>query len=254
MSKTVDLGPVSAYALAVKHGYTGTEAEWVAEMEAKRLEAVTAASNAQSSATAASQSQTESANSATASANSATASANSASAASDSATLAESYTHGGTGTRDGEDTDNARYYMEQTKSMSVVDVATNEKAGIVKPDGNTITVDEDGTLHGANTYELPVATKEILGGVKPDGDTITVDEDGTLHGKTKIDSMTGATEDADGTSGTVPAPKAGQQDMYLAGDATYKKIRVTTSLDRIELGVSTSGCLTVTYDDGTEEM
>lgn len=29
MSKTVDLGPVSAYALAVKHGYTGTEAEWL---------------------------------------------------------------------------------------------------------------------------------------------------------------------------------------------------------------------------------
>lgn len=29
------------------------------------------------------------------------------------------------------------------------DVATAEKAGIVKPDGDTITIDEDGTLHGA---------------------------------------------------------------------------------------------------------
>ena len=113
MSKTVDLGPVSAYALAVKHGYTGTEEEWVAEMEAKRLEAVTAASNAQSAATAASQSKTASANSATASANSATASANSASAASGSATEAESYARGGTGSRAGEDTDNAKYYYEK---------------------------------------------------------------------------------------------------------------------------------------------
>lgn len=148
MSKTVDLGPVSAYALAVKYGYAGTEAEWVAEMESKRLEAMTAASNAQSAATEASQSNTESANSATASADSATASANSASAASDSATLAESYTHGGTGTREGEDTDNARYYMDQAKAVSAVDIMTVNKAGIGKPDGTTITVDEDGTLHG----------------------------------------------------------------------------------------------------------
>lgn len=146
--------------------------------------------------------------------------AQSASAASSSATLAESYTHGGTGAREGEGEDNARYYMEQAKAVSVVNVATTETAGIVKPDG----------------------------------DTITVDPDGTIHGQSKVDEMTGATADADGTSGTVPAPKAGQQDMYLAGDATYKKIRVTTSLDSIELGVSTSGCLTVTYDDGTEEV
>lgn len=149
-----------------------------------------------------------------------TAAAQSASAASGSATLAESYTHGGTGAREGEDADNARYYMEQAKAVSVVNVATTETAGIVKPDG----------------------------------DTITVDPDGTIHGQSKVDEMTGATADADGTSGTVPAPKAGQQDMYLAGDATYKKIRVTTSLDSIELGVSTSGCLTVTYGDGTEEV
>lgn len=119
MSKTVDLGPVSAYALAVKHGYKGTEAEWVAEMESKRLEAVEAASNAQSAATAASQSKTASANSATASANSATSSANSASAASNSATKAESYAHGGTGSREGEDTDNAKYYYEKAKNTEV---------------------------------------------------------------------------------------------------------------------------------------
>ena len=31
-------------------------------------------------------------------------------------------------------------------------------------------------------YELPVATSSVLGGVKPDGTTITVDSDGTIHG------------------------------------------------------------------------
>ena len=31
-------------------------------------------------------------------------------------------------------------------------------------------------------YELPIATSSVLGGVKPDGTTITVDSDGTIHG------------------------------------------------------------------------
>ncbi len=37
--------------------------------------------------------------------------------------LAESYTHGGTGERDGEETDNAKYYYEQSKMYS--DAAEN---------------------------------------------------------------------------------------------------------------------------------
>lgn len=196
MSKTVDLGPVSAYALAVKYGYTGTEAEWAAEMESKRLEAVTAASNAQSAATAASQSQIESANSATASDNSATASADSATAASGSATLAESYTHGGTGVREDEGTDNARYYMEQAKAVSAVDIMTVDRAGIGKPDGTTITVDEDGTMHG----------------------------------QSKVDEMTGATADADGTSGTVPAPMAGQENRVLKGNGAWEALAYDSEL------------------------
>ena len=38
--------------------------------------------------------------------------------------------------------------------------ATTEILGGVKPDGETITIDEDGTLHGANTYELPAASAD----------------------------------------------------------------------------------------------
>ena len=39
----------------------------------------------------------------------------------------------------------------------------------------------NGTTVGSD-YELPIATSSVLGGVKPDGTTITVDEDGTIHG------------------------------------------------------------------------
>ena len=59
--------------------------------------------------------------------------------------------------------------------------ATQELLGGVKPDGTTITIDEDGTLHGANTYELPAATADSLGGVKVDGDSIGINENGTIY-------------------------------------------------------------------------
>ena len=39
----------------------------------------------------------------------------------------------------------------------------------------------NGTAVGSD-YELPIATSSVLGGVKPDGITITVDSDGTIHG------------------------------------------------------------------------
>lgn len=43
-------------------------------------------------------------------------------------TEAESYTHGGTGTRDGEDTDNAKYYYEQIKDGTAkIDFATRQE-------------------------------------------------------------------------------------------------------------------------------
>lgn len=150
------------------------------------------------------------------------------SAASSSA-LAKSYAVGGTGTRDGEDTDNAKYYAEQAKNASDVgalseivenhisdkivhmtesehdvvsklgesaegsltyngseikpSVATTESTGVVKPDGTTITIDEDGTLHGSSTYTLPIASTEVLGGIKPDGKTTFVNEEGVLSAK-----------------------------------------------------------------------
>lgn len=149
--------------------------------------------------------------------------------AASSSALAKSYAVGGTGTRDGEDTDNAKYYAEQAKNASDVgalseivenhisdkivhmtesehdivsklgesaegsltyngseikpSVATTESTGVVKPDGTTITIDEDGTLHGSSTYELPKATTEVLGGIKPDGKTTFVNEEGILSAK-----------------------------------------------------------------------
>lgn len=50
MAKVVDIGAYSAYAIAKKYGYNGTEAEWVAAQESARVAAETAAENAAKSA------------------------------------------------------------------------------------------------------------------------------------------------------------------------------------------------------------
>lgn len=65
-------------------------------------------------------------------------------------------------------------------SNYILPVATDTTLGGIKVDGTTITADEDGTIHGANTYELPIATTTILGGVKPDGTTIAINENGVI--------------------------------------------------------------------------
>lgn len=68
---------------------------------------------------------------------------------------------------EGSEIDNSKYYKEQAEiaraaaekareeAESVVGfgIATTEKAGIVKPDGVTISVDEDGTIHGPQKFE-----------------------------------------------------------------------------------------------------
>ena len=77
-------------------------------------------------------------------------------------------------------------------------VATTSNRGTVKPDGITIKVDADGTIHGAYSYVLPVATTSELGGVKPDGVTITVDQDGTIRGAQTYELPKATTEDLGG--------------------------------------------------------
>lgn len=71
----------------------------------------------------------------------------SASEADDSATLAESYTHGGTGKRAGEDEDNAKYYMERARDISGGDFVTrtefDTELAVVAPE--TIQAIKNGT-------------------------------------------------------------------------------------------------------------
>lgn len=57
-------------------------------------------------------------------------------------------------------------YKELNDKVNKDDYATTSAAGLVKPDGTTVTVDADGTIHGAQTYELPTASASVKGGIK----------------------------------------------------------------------------------------
>ena len=99
--------------------------------------AASSAKTASDAASAASVSQTAAGKSATAAADSATKANASATAASKSETNAS-----GAATR-------AEDAAKKAESVSAVSIATADKAGIVKPDGNTISVSDDGTIKAA---------------------------------------------------------------------------------------------------------
>ena len=113
--------------------------------------------------------------------------------------------------------------------------ATTEILGGVKPDGETITIDEDGTLHGANTYELPVAAADSLGGIKVDNTDINISEDGVIHlGIASIDTLGGVKVDGDsiainenGTIFTVPKGLDFQAITAAMTGGTLKGIEIT---------------------------
>lgn len=166
----------------------------------------TSATNARNSATSASSSATTATSKANEAKSSASAAAQSATNADMDAKLSQSYSVGKSGIRDGEDTDNSKYYSEQAKKYA--DEA-QEIAG-----GNFIPKSEKGVANGVavlnanlavekavadedgnNIQDTYVTQQQVPTLVKVDDKTITKDEDGTLHGamSVEVDSELSAT-------------------------------------------------------------
>ena len=145
MSKTIEIGPYSAYAIAVKYGYVGTEEDWIKAVEAARKSAETSAANAKREADGASTSAataTEQAGIATTkageSAASADASASSASAAATSEANAKKYSEEA-GTK--ASTDKTLSIENAPADAKAVGEALDKKANkdnVLDPDGNAI--------------------------------------------------------------------------------------------------------------------
>ena len=149
-------------------GGTGTrQGEDTDNAKYYKEQADTSATNASTSATNASTSATTASNKATEASTSATNASNSATQASNNATLSESYAKGGTNTRQGEDTDNAKYYMEQAEMYAEsasqgITPATPTTIGGVKPDNVTITVNGVGTITAQEVQEITQADFDAL--------------------------------------------------------------------------------------------
>ena len=123
MSKTIEIGPYSAYAIAVKYGYAGTEEDWIKAVEAARKSAETSAANAKREADGASTSAataTEQAGIATTKAGESAASANASASSASAAAISEA---------------NAKKYSEEAgakantdKTLSIENAPADAKA------------------------------------------------------------------------------------------------------------------------------
>ena len=160
MSKTIEIGPYSAYAIAVKYGYDGTEEDWIKAVEAARKSAETSAANAKREADGASTSAataTEQAGIATTkageSAASAKASASSASAAATSEANAKKYS------------EEAGAKASTDKTLSIENAPADAKATgdalAGKADKSTVQ-DESGNAIFYSKAEVEAKIKELL--------------------------------------------------------------------------------------------
>lgn len=153
-TSTKDLGAVTAYGEALEAGYSGTYEEFcemLANYAKTAAEVKEGIKTAQENAEAA---------------------AKSAESAAKDVITAKSYSEGGTGTREGEDSDNAKHYAEQAKANAEaasvgMTAATTTTIGGVKPDDQSIKVKSDGTLYVpidkalSSISENPVQNKAI---------------------------------------------------------------------------------------------
>ncbi len=155
--------------------------QYAANASASEANAKSSADNAKTSEENAAQSSCDALQSAANSENSAAASAQSAKKALESATNA-----GTSETSAKTYAENAEKSAQRAEDIVGITIATPEHAGIVKPDGTTITVDEDGTLHGANTVD--VDGQSI---VKTDDNVLKV-SDAVLN---RLDSLSNANDE-----------------------------------------------------------
>ena len=92
---------------------------------------------------------------------------------------------------------NGKYFIGNNRITTVpstpptptpsVGIATETKAGIVRPDNTTITVDSTGMITAHTTHTI--ATTDKIGSVKPDGDTILIDSNGTISVHNQINKL-----------------------------------------------------------------
>ena len=153
-----------------------------------------------------------------------------------SSKLAESWTIGGTGSRDGEDSDNAKYYAEQAakSASSVAGVASfNGRSGAVVPQSGDYSYDMITGTPPVTTYDVATETT--------DGLMSSTD-------KTKLDGVEGGANktvvDTEVTEGSTNAVSSGA--VYTAIKEVKDIIPTTATIEQ----TLTAGETTLTFTNG----
>ena len=100
-----------------------------------------------------------------------------------------------------------------------VGIATETKAGIVRPDNTTITVDSNGIITAHTTHTM--ATTDKIGSVKPDDDTIGIKPNGALYVKRQGSNKLVQLTDVDATD----LNKKGGFALFVKDDASGFEFR-----------------------------
>ena len=161
-----------------------------------------------------------------------------AESAADSATKAESYAVGGTGSREGEDTDNAAYYYRQAKSIS------ESFAGALRPIGTVafaslpaLTAVTAGDMYNiSDEFTTTEDFKEGAGGIIPAGANIYKTSDGkwdVLAG-TPVTGVKGAKEVAY-HRGNVSLSAADVGAVAEEGDASDATVAFSAASERVNI-------------------
>ena len=119
-------------------------------------------------------------------------------------------------------------------------IATTNRAGIVRPDGTTITIDSNGIISstgGSDPYTLPIASAEVLGGIKI-GSNLSITEDGVLSAEATPDPYTLPVA-SDSILGGVKVPSNSEVKIDGEGNLTLAK----TIPDPYTLPVATDSVL-----------
>lgn len=160
MSKTIEIGPYSAYAIAVKFGYVGTEEDWIKAVEAARKSAETSAANAKreaDKALASANTAIERAGIATTKAGESAASADASASSASAAAISEA---------------NAKKYSEEAgakantdKTLSIENAPADAKKvgdALAGKADKSIVQDEDGNAIFYSKADVEAKIKEIL--------------------------------------------------------------------------------------------
>ena len=135
--------------------------------------------------------------------------------------------------------------LEITDGVLSVAPATSSTLGGVKPDGTTVTVDADGTLHGSQSYELPTMSATTKGGAKLGAGLSVADDTLSLSGEsyTSAEKTKLAGIEANANNYTLPTMDATTKGGAKVGDG----LSVSNDVLSVDVSDVASGQLPIAH-------